>query len=283
MAHPSNHRFSPRVGRLLLVLLGLLFVGYLIGTPLLRHSKDNSSDQSSCRLCECDCSSEPLLSMPSGWNIETAVYSLCPFKTDSTKNKLFELEQSDNSTCIICKVELDHLYLNGQSDHHLFKFLCGDKFLPVSGENAYQGKKGDCMVLKANKNWFSRHGIFFNFDSCVNFTGIFNSSYADCAKDDPDMSEEMEKDIITLLSEEINLLKNVTNDSLEHTQALIIDAKKTSSHYQKEAEKCNTGMETCEEARERAQAALTEERKLSVKWEQRARECGWKDERRVYS
>ncbi|CAK9174691.1 unnamed protein product [Ilex paraguariensis] len=150
-------------------------------------------------------------------------------------------------------------------------------------ESLTSSEMGEITLASMSTDWFSRHGIFFNFDSCVNFTGIFNSSYADCAKDDPDMSEEMEKDIITLLSEEINLLKNVTNDSLEHTQALIIDAKKTSSHYQKEAEKCNTGMETCEEARERAQAALTEERKLSVKWEQRARECGWKDERRVYS
>ena len=93
----------------------------------------------------------------------------------------------------------------------------------------------------------------------------------------------MEKDIISLLSEELSLQKNVTDDSLKRTNALIMDAKKTSSHYQKEAEKCNAGMETCEEARERAVTALTEERKLSALWESRALEHGWKDERRIYS
>nr|GMD48205.1 phosphoglycerate mutase-like protein AT74H [Ipomoea batatas] len=107
---------------------------------------------------------------------------------------------------------------------------------------------------------------------------VLNSSFADCAKDNPEMNEEMKKDIITLLSEEINLLKNVTSDSLEHTNALITGAKRASSHYQREAEKCNTGMETCEEARERAQAALIEERKLSELWESRARDFGWNDE-----
>ncbi|KAK2976818.1 hypothetical protein RJ640_002217 [Escallonia rubra] len=109
--------------------------------------------------------------------------------------------------------------------------------------------------------------------------GSVNNSFADCGKDDPDVNEEMKKDFITLLSEEISLQRNVTNDNLEHTKALIMDAKKTSSHYQKEAEKCTTGMETCEGARESAEAALIEERKLSLLWEERAREHGWKDKR----
>ncbi|KAM7472761.1 hypothetical protein LguiA_010944 [Lonicera macranthoides] len=105
----------------------------------------------------------------------------------------------------------------------------------------------------------------------------------DCGKDDPEMSDEMKKDIVTLLSEEINLQRNVSNDSLDRTKALIIDAKKTSSHYQKEAEKCNAGMETCEEAREKAEAAVSEERKLSALWEKCARENGWLEKRRFRS
>ncbi|PSS10161.1 Importin subunit beta-1 like [Actinidia chinensis var. chinensis] len=113
--------------------------------------------------------------------------------------------------------------------------------------------------------------------------GFLNDSYSDCGKNDPDISEEMEKDTITLLSEELSLQKNVTDDSLKRTNALINDAKKTSSHYQKEAEKCNAGMETCEAAREKAVAALAEEHKLSALWESRALEHGWKDERRIYS
>lgn len=89
------------------------------------------------------------------------------------------------------------------------------------------------------------------------------------------MNEEMTKDIITLLTEEISLHKSVSKDNLAHTKALIMDARKTSSQYQKEAEKCNTGMETCEEAREKAEAAISEERKLSALWEKRARDNGW--------
>uniref|UniRef100_A0A5B7BB54 Uncharacterized protein n=1 Tax=Davidia involucrata TaxID=16924 RepID=A0A5B7BB54_DAVIN len=99
----------------------------------------------------------------------------------------------------------------------------------------------------------------------------------------PDMEEEMRKDITGLLAEELDLLKNVTDNILERTMALTMEAKKSSSHYQKEAEKCNAGMETCEEARERAEAALTEERKITAFWEERAHELGWKDERRVHS
>ena len=68
----------------------------------------------------------------------------------------------------------------------------------------------------------------------------------------------MTKDIITLLTEEISLHKSVSEVNLAHTEALVMDARKSSSQYQKEAEKCNTGMETCAEAGEKAGAALSE-------------------------
>ncbi|XP_009778576.1 uncharacterized protein [Nicotiana sylvestris] len=106
---------------------------------------------------------------------------------------------------------------------------------------------------------------------------VINNSLEDCGKDDRDMNDEMKKDIISLLSGEINLHKNVTDDNLEHTNALIMSAKRASSHYQKETEKCNMGMEACEGAREMAEAALIQERKLSALWERRAIELGWKD------
>ena len=73
---------------------------------------------------------------------------------------------------------------------------------------------------------------------------------------DPEMNEEIEKDTISLLSEELSLLRNVTDGNLERTEALTMDAKRTSSHYQKEAEKCNAGMETCEAAMENTDVAL---------------------------
>lgn len=94
------------------------------------------------------------------------------------------------------------------------------------------------------------------------------------------MNEEMEKDLVDLLSEELSLLKAVANDTMEHTKALMMDTRKAYSHYQKEAEKCSAGVEACEEARERAERELAAELKLSALWEKRAREHGWKDNRR---
>ncbi|KAK7821500.1 hypothetical protein CFP56_037621 [Quercus suber] len=84
------------------------------------------------------------------------------------------------------------------------------------------------------------------------------------------MNKELKKDLVDLLSEELNLQKDVANETIAHTKVLILDATKTLSHYQKEAEKCNVGMETCEEGREKAERELIEERKLSALWEKRA-------------
>ncbi|KAL1350607.1 hypothetical protein HN51_014639 [Arachis hypogaea] len=103
----------------------------------------------------------------------------------------------------------------------------------------------------------------------------FNPS--DCGKHDPAMSEEMHKDPVTMLSEEINLQKIVANESMEHARRLVMDARKSISHYQEEAVKCNLAVETCEEARERAETQLIQERRLTALWENRAREYGWKD------
>ncbi|MED6169259.1 hypothetical protein PIB30_019731 [Stylosanthes scabra] len=98
-----------------------------------------------------------------------------------------------------------------------------------------------------------------------------------CDKHDPAMSEEMHKDVVTMLSEEMSLQKIVANESREHARRLVMDARKTISHYQEEAVKCNLAVETCEEARERAEAELIEERRITALWEIRAREYGWKD------
>jgi hypothetical protein len=89
------------------------------------------------------------------------------------------------------------------------------------------------------------------------------------------MNVEMTKDQLTMLSEELKLQKIVANETLEHTKRLVTNARNTFSHYKAEAEKCNIGMETCEEARERAEAELVEERRLTAIWENRARDYGW--------
>nr|GEZ70199.1 CC-NBS-LRR resistance protein [Tanacetum cinerariifolium] len=57
----------------------------------------------------------------------------------------------------------------------------------------------------------------------------------------------------------------------------LLEAKKLTSQYQKEADKCNSGMETCEEAREKAEAALVSQKQETAMWENRARQKGWKD------
>ncbi|CAI0550838.1 unnamed protein product [Linum tenue] len=57
----------------------------------------------------------------------------------------------------------------------------------------------------------------------------------------------------------------------------LLEAKKITSQYQKEADKCNSGMETCEEAREKAEASLVAQKKLTALWETRARQKGWKE------
>ncbi|KAK1583043.1 hypothetical protein Q3G72_020557 [Acer saccharum] len=108
--------------------------------------------------------------------------------------------------------------------------------------------------------------------------GLTDGSFTDCGKKDPDLNEEMEKDVVALLSEEITLQRMVANESLEHTNELIMSARKSSSQYQVEAEKCNTGIETCEAARERAEEELVVERRLAELWEKRAREQGWEDD-----
>lgn len=101
--------------------------------------------------------------------------------------------------------------------------------------------------------------------------------HTDCGKGDPETRDEMKKDMIALLTEEISLHANVTGDSLQRTNLLIMSAKRASSHFQKEANKCIAGVETCEAARERAGAALIEERKLTAMWMSRAQEYGWRE------
>lgn len=98
---------------------------------------------------------------------------------------------------------------------------------------------------------------------------------ADCGGNDPDANEEMEKTYTDLVAEELRLRTNVIEDSRQHAEASMIEMKKTSSQYQKESEKCNIGIETCEEAREKAEEALRYELKQSAIWEERARNHGW--------
>ena len=91
------------------------------------------------------------------------------------------------------------------------------------------------------------------------------------------MSEDTEKNFAELLSEELKLRETEALECQQRADMALLEAKKITSQYQKEADKCNSGMETCEEAREKAEAVLLAQKRLTVMWESRARRRGWKE------
>ncbi|XP_027346790.1 uncharacterized protein LOC113858368 isoform X1 [Abrus precatorius] len=107
--------------------------------------------------------------------------------------------------------------------------------------------------------------------------GLSNTTFGDCAKPDPEVSGDTEKNFAELLSEELKLRENEAVESQQRADMALLEAKKIASQYQKEADKCNSGMETCEEAREKAELALVAQKKLTALWELRARQKGWKE------
>lgn len=105
--------------------------------------------------------------------------------------------------------------------------------------------------------------------------GLVNLTITDCGGDDPEMKEEMKKQYVDLLSEEMKLQQTVGEEHAHHVNITFGEAKRVASQYQREADKCIAATETCEQARERSQALLTKERKVTSLWEQRARQLGW--------
>ncbi|KAH9793319.1 drim domain-containing protein [Citrus sinensis] len=89
--------------------------------------------------------------------------------------------------------------------------------------------------------------------------------------------DDTEKNFAELLTEELKLREAEALENQQRADMALLEAKKLTSQYQKEADKCNSGMETCEEAREKAEAALAAQKKLTATWEQRARQKGWRE------
>ncbi|KAH9744846.1 drim domain-containing protein [Citrus sinensis] len=89
--------------------------------------------------------------------------------------------------------------------------------------------------------------------------------------------DDTEKNFAELLAEELKLREAEALENQQRADMALLEAKKLTSQYQKEADKCNSGMETCEEAREKAEAALAAQKKLTATWEQRARQKGWRE------
>ncbi|XP_054785654.1 uncharacterized protein LOC129292146 [Prosopis cineraria] len=109
--------------------------------------------------------------------------------------------------------------------------------------------------------------------------GLSNSSITDCMKENPLISEDMEKSFIDLVSEEVKLKEAEARENHRRADVALLEAKKLASQYQKEADKCNSGMDTCEEAREKAEATLDDQMKITALWELRARQRGWAESR----
>ncbi|XP_073287350.1 uncharacterized protein [Primulina huaijiensis] len=91
------------------------------------------------------------------------------------------------------------------------------------------------------------------------------------------ISEDTQKNFVELLSEELKLREAEYLKKYQHADMALLEAKKMASQYQKEADKCNSGMETCEEAREKAEAALLAQKQLTAKWVLRASQSGRKE------
>ncbi|GMP35642.1 hypothetical protein CsSME_00008006 [Camellia sinensis var. sinensis] len=112
----------------------------------------------------------------------------------------------------------------------------------------------------------------------VKLKGLANLSVTDCGGDDPDLKEEMEKQFVDLLTEEMKLQETVNEEHAHHMNITFAEARRVASQYQREAEKCNAATETCEQARERSEALLIKEKKVTSLWERRARQMGWQGE-----
>ncbi|XP_065849999.1 uncharacterized protein [Euphorbia lathyris] len=108
--------------------------------------------------------------------------------------------------------------------------------------------------------------------------GLANLSVSDCGSNDPELKREMEKQFVDLLTEELKLQEAVAEEHSHHMNVTFGEAKRVASQYQREAEKCNAATETCEEAREHAEALMIRERKVTTLWERRARQMGWEGE-----
>ena len=105
--------------------------------------------------------------------------------------------------------------------------------------------------------------------------------FSDCSKQFKGVrtlasGEETEKSVTEQLVEELKQREEEAAEAQQEADVKLLEAKKLVSQYQKEADKCSSGMDTCEEAREKSANSLLGQRKLTALWEERARELGWK-------
>ncbi|ONK74472.1 uncharacterized protein A4U43_C03F6630 [Asparagus officinalis] len=85
---------------------------------------------------------------------------------------------------------------------------------------------------------------------------LSNVSFADCAKRDPEVSEDMEKNFTDLLAEELKLKEAEAAEAQRRADVTLLEAKKLASQYQKEADKCSSYEYLVKKQRERAEADI---------------------------
>ncbi|XP_039054487.1 uncharacterized protein LOC120196858 [Hibiscus syriacus] len=103
-----------------------------------------------------------------------------------------------------------------------------------------------------------------------------NLIFVDSANHDPGVNEDTETHFAELLTEGLKLEKlklwKVSNVPTRHY--LRLRSERLSI---KRSGQMHSGMEACEEAREKAEEALSAQMKLTARWEIRARQKGWRE------
>ncbi|KAM3388011.1 hypothetical protein ACQJBY_010677 [Aegilops geniculata] len=170
---------------------------------------------------------------------------------------------------------------------------CGRWCLVILAVASALGVSGPALYWRYKKGFSSPAAAAVSAPSCPPCTcdcppplslqsiapGLMNFSISACGTNDPERTKEMEKQFVDLLNEELKLQQVVAEEHIHHMNATLVEAKRQATLYQREAEKCNAATETCEEAREKSEGAISKERKLTSLWERRARELGWQDSR----
>ncbi|XBH95058.1 hypothetical protein VPH35_085693 [Triticum aestivum] len=100
--------------------------------------------------------------------------------------------------------------------------------------------------------------------------------FPDCAEQFKEVKISASGEETELLIDELKQRGEEATEAQQQADVKLLEAKKLASRYQKEADKCSSDMDTCEEAREKSAESLLGQRKLTALWEERARELRWK-------
>jgi Protein of unknown function (DUF1068) len=110
---------NPTLIKAMVVVLGLGFAGYIVGPPLYWHVVEALGVSSSCPPCSCDCSSQPLLSIPHGTGY---LFRLLRFISQICS---YIVQKSDFFFISVCRIE-QLLHFRLLSDFLFFSYFISD-------------------------------------------------------------------------------------------------------------------------------------------------------------